>query len=473
MDRSKTEISPAELERQREYMARVAEINAASPRQPLAFVDTYGCQQNEADSEHCRGMLREMGYGFTEDEKEADVIVINTCAVREHAENRILGNVGALVHTKRAKPGQLIAVCGCMVQQKQVVERIKKSFVHVNLVFGPSCLWRFPEYLFMLLRGKKRIFAEGGDEATIAEGLPVVRRSALKAWLPIAYGCNNFCSYCIVPYVRGRERSRLPEAIIAEAKDIIAGGGKDITLLGQNVNSYGRGLEGDWNFARLMREINSLDGEFLIRFMTSHPKDATEELFETMARSEKAARHLHLPFQAGNNDILRKMNRGYTAESYLKLIEKVRSYIPDIVLTSDVIVGFPNETEAEFEDTLRLVEQVRFDSLFTFIYSKRGGTPAAEMPDGVSHAEKVARFDRLIELQTKISEEKHAAMVGKTVTALVDEIRDEELNLTARTSGNRLIHLKGDPALLGRFIPVKITDSRYWGLFGAPAEERS
>lgn len=467
MEKSRFELPEAEITRQAEIMAQIAEMNSARPSVPLAFVDTYGCQQNEADSEHIRGMLRTMGYEMTKNEADADVIVINSCAVREHAEQRILGNVGALVHTKRAKPDQKIVLCGCMVQQKHVIERLKKSFVHVNLAFGPSLIYKFPEYLQMLLRGKKRFFPEGGDEAILAEGMPTLRQNDLKVWLPVMYGCNNFCSYCIVPYVRGRERSRSPELILSEARELVKSGAKDITLLGQNVNSYGHGLEGNWNFARLIREINEIEGEFRIRFMTSHPKDATPELFETMATCEKAAKHIHLPFQAGNNRVLKMMNRGYTAEGYLKLIDTARSLMPDIVLTSDVIVGFPGETDEEFEDTMRLVEKVRFDSLFTFIYSPRSGTPAATMPDNATHEDKLRRFNKLVELQTKISEEKHRSLENSTMRVLIDGERpDEEYNLTARTSGNRLVHLKGEGSLVGSFADVKITEGRYWGLFG-------
>jgi len=410
-----------------------------------------------------------MGYVFTQNENEADIVVINTCAVREHAEMRILSNVGALVHAKKAKKDMIIAVCGCMVQQEHMAEKIKKSYPHVDLVFGTHELQNFPELLERLLLSPKRrrIFAVTDSEGRITEGLPVYRDRGVKAWLPVMYGCNNFCSYCIVPYVRGRERSRLPEHIFAEARELVASGYKEITLLGQNVNSYGKDLGTGVDFAYLIEELNKIEGEFLIRFMTSHPKDATKRLFETMAACEKAARHIHLPFQAGNNRVLKAMNRGYTKEQYLELIAMAREIMPDIVLTSDVIVGFPGETDEEFEDTLDIIRKVRFDALFTFIYSKRKGTPAAEMPDPFTREEKQRRFDRLLEIQNAISSEKHAQYVGKTIRVLVDgEGEGGEYNLTARTSGGRLVHLAGDRSLIGSFIDVEITGSTNWGLFG-------
>jgi len=465
---TRTEIPAGEIEKQKAIMQRVRESFASGPTPPLAYVDTYGCQQNEADSEKLRGMLATMGFGITGDEFAADVIVINTCAIRENAENRVYGNVGALIHTKKAKPSQTIVLCGCMAAIPEAAEKIRQSYRHVDLVFAPNILWRFPELLHRAMTAKGRVFeTEAGDGAVI-EGLPVQRDGKVKAWLPIMYGCDNFCAYCIVPYVRGRERSRAPEYVIEEARALIADGYKDITLLGQNVNSYGRGLGGGVNFASLIRRISDIDGEFLIRFMTSHPKDASEELFRAMAESGKAARHIHLPFQAGNDRVLRLMNRGYTQAEYLKKVAAARMYMPDIVLTSDVIVGFPGETDGEFEDTLRLVETARFDAMFTFIYSKRPGTPAAVLPDTVTREEKQIRFDRLMMLQNEISEEKHALYVGKTVKVLVDsEADDERYPLKARTNGGRLVHLQGAAGLVGSFTDALITGSNPWSLFGS------
>ena len=455
------------IQAQQDICNRIFDKVTADGRRPLAMVDTYGCQQNEADSEKLRGYLARMGYGFTQDEFQADVIVVNTCAVREHAEMRVLGNVGALNHSKKARPGQIIAVCGCMVQQEHMAQKLKQSYPVVDLVFGPHELWRFPELLEQVMTKHKRVFATEKNDGVVAEGIPNERDSGVKAWLSIMYGCNNFCSYCVVPYVRGRERSRRPEDVVAEARELVAAGYKEITLLGQNVNSYGRDLGLDVDFSDLIRMINGIPGDFLIRFMTSHPKDATEKLFKTMAECEKCAHQLHLPVQAGNDRILKVMNRGYTSEKYLAQVALARKYMPDLVLTTDIIVGFPNESEEEFEDTIKLVEQVRYDAMFTFIYSKRVGTPAASMPDPYTREDKQRHFDRLMEVSNRISAEKHREYEGKTLRVLVDgETGREEYNLSSRTNGGRLVHLKGDKALIGRYIDVKITASNTWALYG-------
>ena len=455
------------IQAQQDICSQIFDKVTADGRRPLAMVDTYGCQQNEADSEKLRGYLAMMGYGFTQDEFQADVIVVNTCAVREHAEMRVLGNVGALNHSKKARPGQIIAVCGCMVQQEHMAQKLKQSYPVVDLVFGPHELWRFPELLLQVMTKHKRVFATEKNDGVVAEGIPVVRQGDVKAWVSIMYGCNNFCSYCVVPYVRGRERSRRPEDVVAEAKELVAAGYKEITLLGQNVNSYGRDLGLDVDFSDLIRMINDIPGDFLIRFMTSHPKDATEKLFKTMAECEKCAHQLHLPVQAGNDRILKVMNRGYTCEKYLAQVALARSYMPDLVLTTDIIVGFPNESEEEFEDTIRLVEQVRYDAMFTFIYSKRVGTPAAAMPDPYTREDKQRHFDRLTEVANRISGEKHKEYEGKTLRVLVDgETGRDEYNLSSRTNGGRLVHLKGDKALIGCFVDVKITASNTWALYG-------
>ena len=465
----RVEIPEAELARQREICDKIRE--GLGGARPLAFVDTYGCQQNEADSEALRGYIELMGFGFTEDENEAELIVVNTCAVRGHAEMRVLGNVGALVHAKARNPRLIVAVCGCMVQQPHMAEKIKKSFRVVDLCFGPHELWRFPELYERALRRRGRVFETSPCEGVVAEGLPVHRQGSVKAWLSIMYGCNNFCTYCIVPYVRGRERSRRPEDVVAEARRLVAAGYKDITLLGQNVNSYGKDLGSDVDFADIIREINDIPGDFLIRFMTSHPRDATEKLFRTMAECEKCAKHIHLPVQSGSSRVLKAMNRHYDREKYLSLVDMARSYMPELVLTTDIIVGFPGETAEDFEETMSLVERVRYDAMFTFIFSPREGTPAAAMPDPVSREEKQAWFDRLVETANAISGEKHREYIGKRLRVLVDgETGRGEYNLSARTNGGRLVHLKGGPELVGSFIEADITDGNTWALYGVPAE---
>ena len=469
MNQTTTRISGEEIARQKDFCAQIKAMNAPLPARPLAFVDTYGCQQNEADSERLRGYLSEMGYQFTQSEAEADLIVINTCAIREHAEQRVFGNVGALTHTKRRHPEQVICLCGCMARQDHVAQRLRQSFPHVDLVFGPQLLWQFPQLLLDRLTSGKRVFATEDVPGAVAEGIPVVRQNRQKAWVSIMYGCNNFCSYCIVPYVRGRERSRDPQCVLQEVRELVAAGYKDITLLGQNVNSYGNDLDLDYHFPDLLEDIDKIPGEYLIRFMSSHPKDATNRLFDVMAKCPHVAKQLHLPFQSGNDRVLKEMNRRYTREKYLEEIRYAKSVMPGLVLTSDVIIGFPGETEAEAMDTVSLVEEVGFDALFTFIYSPRPGTKAASMPDPATRAEKQKWFDRLLEVQNANSARLHAAYVGKTVRVLVDgESDDENFPLASRTEGNRLVRLKGGKELIGQFIDVKVTDSNTWALYGEP-----
>ena len=459
-----TQITPEQLRAQQEICQKIKEYWNAQGITPRAFVDTYGCQQNEADSERIRGMLEACGYGIVDTEEGADCIVINTCAIREHAEDRVYGNVGALTHTKNRHPRQKIFLCGCMMGRPEVAARIKGSYRHVDGIFNPHHLWRFPELLYTVLMSGKRVFATEDSAGSIAEGIPVVRSNNLKAWVSIMYGCNNFCSYCIVPYVRGRERSRRPEEIVAEVKELIAAGYKDITLLGQNVNSYGKDLGLGVDFADLMAELAELPGDFWLRFMTSHPKDATKKLFDTIAAHDKIAKQFHLPFQSGNDRVLKAMNRHYDSAQYLSLVEYGRSIMPELVLTSDVIVGFPGETEEEFEDTIKLIERVRYDALFTFIFSPRPGTPAAKMDDPTPKAEKNRRFDRLCDVQNHISQEIHQAYVGRTMRVLVDG-KDGEL-LTARTEGGRLVRMTGGDRLIGQFVNAKITGCTTWSLTG-------
>ena len=465
MERKDVLLPAAEIQRQREFIGKIAELHGG--RSPRAFVDTYGCQQNVADSQRIMGMLVEMGCELTENEKEADIIVINTCAIRENAEKKVFGVIGQLVHLKESNPNLIIALCGCMAQQEVVAERVKKSYRHVDLVFGPQALWKFPELLHNVYVNRRRVFSIENVHGSIAEGLPVVRESGVKAWVSIMYGCNNFCSYCIVPYVRGRERSREAADIIAECRELIESGVKEITLLGQNVNSYGKDLEHPMDFADLLAEIDKIEGDYLIRFMTSHPKDAGRKLFDTMAQGKHIAHQLHLPVQSGNSRVLKEMNRGYTREQYLEKVNYAKSVMSDLVLTSDIIIGFPGEAEAEAMDTVSLIREVRYDALFTFIYSPRPGTPAARMPDPATRAEKQVWFDKLCDAQNEISAELHREYVGRSVRVLVDgESGDVRYPLTSRTAGGRLVHLAGDKSLVGSYVTAKVTDSNTWALFG-------
>ena len=464
MNTKTTVISQEALQQQYAFCSQIAALWHARGITPKAYVETYGCQQNEADSERIRGLLSAGGYAITDSPEGADVVVMNTCAIREHAEQRVFGNLGALVHTKRRHPDQKIFLCGCMAGQTHVSDRIKHSYHHVDGVFSTHHLWQFPEILYRVLETGKRVFYVEDEAGSIAEGLPQLRNNTLKAWVSIMYGCNNFCTYCIVPYVRGRERSRKPEDILAECCCLIESGCREITLLGQNVNSYGKDLEGGMDFADLLKAIADIPGDFLIRFMTSHPRDASEKLFDTMAASPKIAKQLHLPFQSGSSRVLKAMNRHYDRETYLEKVRYAKSVMPELVLTSDVIVGFPGETEEEFEDTLSLIEQVRYDALFTFIFSPRAGTPAASMEDPTPKEEKNRRFDKLCALQNAISEDIHAAYVGKTMRCLVDG-EDKDM-LTARTEGGRLVRFAGSKDLIGTFIPITITGSTTWSLTG-------
>ena len=457
-------ISQKDLQHQLAFCNQIQLYWADRGRTPCAYVETYGCQQNEADSEKIRGVLMESGYTITDTAEGADVVVMNTCAIREHAEQRVFGNLGALTHTKRRHPDQKIFLCGCMAGQSHVVERIRKSYPYVDGVFSTHHLWQFPEILYRALTGKKRVFFVEDEPGSIAEGLPQHRDSGLKAWVSIMYGCNNFCTYCIVPYVRGRERSRRWEDILAECQALVESGVKDITLLGQNVNSYGKDLDQGVDFSDLLLKIAAIEGDFRIRFMTSHPRDAGKKLFDTMASSPKIAKQLHLPFQSGSSRVLKAMNRHYDREKYLEAVRYAKSVMPDLVLTSDVIVGFPGETEAEFEETISLIEEVRYDSLFTFIFSPRKGTPAASMDDPTSKEEKSRRFDRLCAVQNGISEQIHTGYIGKTMLCLIDGT-DKGL-LTARTEGGRLVRLEGPESLIGTFMPVTVTGATTWSLTG-------
>ena len=467
MERKNVVLSDGDMARQREFTEKIKDLHIQRGKAVHALVDTFGCQQNVADSQHIMGMLEAMGCDFVTEPAEADIIVLNTCAIRDHAEKRVYGNLGALTHTKKANPEQIICLCGCMAQRPEVAEKVRQSYRHVDLVFGPQALWKFPELLYQVYTRRGRVFSVENEHGSIAEGMPVVRAGRTRAWGSIMYGCNNFCSYCIVPYVRGRERSRDPEQIIAEVRQLAAEGYKEITLLGQNVNSYGKDLGTGYDFADLLTALDEIPGDYLIRFMSSQPKDASFKLFDTMARCSHVAKQLHLPVQSGSDRVLRAMNRPYDKARYLELIAYARKVMPELVLTSDVIIGFPGETEAEAMETVALVEQVRFDALFTFIFSPRPGTPAAKLDDPVPRAEKQVWFDRLCDAQNKISEEIHAQYVGRTLRCLIDgQSDDSRWPLTARTAGGRLVHLVGDAFAIGNYHDVKITDSNTWALFG-------
>ena len=464
MNTKTTVISQAELDSQFAYCDKIAAYWQGQGIVPTAYVETYGCQQNEADSEKLRGYLAQGGYTIGNQAEGADVVILNTCAIREHAEQRVFGNLGALTHTKRRHPGQKIFLCGCMAGETKVSDRVRASYPHVDGVFSTHHLWQFPEILWNVLSAKKRQFFIQDEPGSIAEGIPQVRDSRLKAWVSIMYGCNNFCTYCIVPYVRGRERSRQPEDILRECRELVESGVKDITLLGQNVNSYGKDLSCGMDFADLLAAIAEIPGDFLIRFMTSHPRDASHKLFDTMAKYPKIAKQLHLPFQSGSTRVLKAMNRHYDRETYLEKVNYAKSVMPGLVLTSDVIVGFPGETEEEFEETISLIQQVHYDSLFTFIFSPRPGTPAASMEDITPKEEKNRRFDRLCAVQNAISEEIHAGYIGQTLRCLVDG-RDKDL-LTARTEGGRLVRFAGGDDLIGTFRDLTITGATTWSLTG-------
>lgn len=460
------QISPETLEQQKEFSARVREHYEIekTDAQPLACVRTYGCQQNVSDSERMKGMLHEMGFGFTDDPDEADFILFNTCAVREHAVDRVFGNVGALKHVKARRPQTLIAVCGCMVQQEHVAKRLREHYPFVGLVFGTHVIHCLPELLFNALQSPSQLTVTPAMDGVIAEGLPVRRDGTFKAFVPIMYGCNNFCTYCIVPYVRGRERSRDPQCILKEVEDLVKEGYTDITLLGQNVNSYGKGESHGVDFPELLKRVNAIPGDFIIRFMTSHPKDATPRLFDTIAACEKVSRHFHLPFQSGNDRVLKAMNRYYDRAQYLEVVNYARKVIPDISFTSDVIVGFPGETREEFEDTLSLVEEVGFTSLFTFIYSPRVGTPAASLPDPITREQKTAWLKELTDLQERLSGERLQKMIGMVHRALVENVREDYME--ARLQDNCVVRVPVDETLVGSYVNVEITAARSFIVHG-------
>lgn len=447
-------------------MSCVRSIVCAGGRVPKACVRTYGCQQNVADSERIKGMLAQMGYEFTENTEEADLVLFNTCAVREHAELKVYGNVGALKSLKAADPEMLIILCGCMMQQETVQEQIRKKYAHVDIVFGPSMIPELPVMMEQVLTERSKVFTRS-ELPQIAEDLPIVRDDAHKAWVSVMYGCNNFCTYCIVPYVRGRERSRASAQILKEVEELVRSGYRDITLLGQNVNSYGKDLEEELDFADLLAAIDQIEGDFWIRFTTSHPKDCSIKLLDTMAKCKKVCHQLQLPFQSGSDAVLKAMNRHYTAESYYALIEYARKVMPDVVVTSDVIVGFPGETEEDFQRTLDLVEKVQFDNLYTFLYSKRTGTKAALAQDQIDEETKKERFNRLLALQHPVCLKKNKEMEGKDYTVYVESVSKNDPNtLSGKTMGGKTIDFPGSAELIGQFCKVTVTKAKSWSLDG-------
>ena len=465
----KSESTAEILAEQGAYAERAAALALKIYKKtPKACVITFGCQQNVSDSERIQGMLIKCGYIITEDMSDAQFIIFNTCAVREHAEDRVYGNIGTTKALKKANPDIIVAVCGCMAQRQSVADKIRRSYPYVDMVFGTQVQYRLPEFIYKRLSGGKRIFDLTLENGEIPEDQPIKRDGTFKGWLPIMYGCDNFCTYCIVPYVRGRERSREPQKILAEAKEMIAAGYKDITLLGQNVNSYGKGTDCGVDFAELLRQINALDGDFRIRFMTSHPKDCTKELIDTIRDCEKVSSHLHLPFQSGSDRILKRMNRHYDRKRYLELVNYAKEQIPDLSLTSDIIVGFPGETYEDFKETLSLVKEVEFSSLFTFIYSPREGTPAAAMDDPVSREEKGKWFSELLKVQEEIAERNIQKHIGKTYKVLCDSVGSKDGFMSGHNSGTAVIEFKGDESMLGKFVTVKVNS--YDGVLQGTAE---
>ncbi len=441
-------------------------ITAGSGTRPRAFVLTFGCQQNEADSEILRGMSVEMGYAITDTPDDADLILVNTCAIREHAELKALSIIGQYKHLKAKKPELLIGVCGCMVTQEHRCNDIKHRYPYVDIVFGTSSVARLPELILQKKTAGRRQFCPS-EEHRVHEGLPVHRESRYRAWVSVMYGCNNFCSYCIVPYVRGRERSRQPDAVIAEVRSLVKEGYRDITLLGQNVNSYGKDLDKPCDFADLLSALDAIEGDFTLRFMTSHPKDASFKLIDTMAGSRHIAHQFHLPMQSGSDAVLHAMNRRYDTAKYLTVVDYMREKMPDVTLTSDIIVGFPGESDADFDATLAMLERVRFDMLYSFIYSPRKGTPAAEMDGQIPQEVKGARFERLLALQNRIATEQNAPLVEKALRVLCDGVSKTNTALySGRTDGNKIVFFEAAPADTGKFVTVKINRADAFALYG-------
>jgi len=460
-ERAAVLVSQQDMDKQQEYAAMLlALLSQKYTQPPRVFIRTFGCQANEADSERMAGQLLQCGFELTKDQEQAQLILFNTCAVREHAQDRVFGNVGRLKQRRQDDKNLRVGLCGCMPQQEHVAQTLREKYHFVDLVFGTHAVYRLPELLYRMYSTGRRVYEISQEDGKIVEGLPIQRDSGFKAFVPIMYGCDNFCSFCVVPLVRGRERSRDPRLILNEVRELVQAGYKEITLLGQNVNSYQS--EG-YDFTQLLRELDAIEGDFLLRFMTSHPKDCSIELLDTMAAGKHIARHLHLPVQCGNDEVLHAMNRKYTAQQYLDLASYARRVMPDISLTSDIIVGFPGESYEQFQDTLKLVEQVGFASLFTFIFSSRTGTAAAELEDPVARDEKVRWFKELTDMQDKLGAAQCAEKVGQTLRVLC-EGQGKRLALAGRTQGNQVVEFDGPQDLIGQFVVVTITQANRWNL---------
>ncbi len=441
-----------------------------NPVEKYFTIETYGCQMNEHDSEKLAGMLEGLGYIWTDNKEKADLILFNTCCVRKHAEERVYGNIGMLKALKQYKPDIILGVCGCMMQQKGVAQDIKKRFPFIDLIFGTHNLQNLPKLLKEVIEKKETVIEIQDEQGRIYEDIPVARKGGVSAWVTIMYGCNNFCSYCIVPYVRGRERSRHPDNIVKEVEELGRKGIKEITLLGQNVNSYGKDLKEKTSFAELLRKLDQIKEIKRIRFMTSHPKDLSEDLILAIRDCQRVCNQLHLPVQSGSNNILKKMNRNYTREGYLNLVRRIREEIPDIGLSTDIIVGFPGETAKDFSDTLDLIKEVRFDSAYLFLYSKRSGTPAAQMEEQVDKDTKKMRLQQLMEIQNTISSEKNSLFQNKIVEVLVEGLSKNNKNIfTGKTDTGKTVNFTSDfnlDELYGKLIKVRITDPKTWSLNG-------
>lgn len=465
-----------ETERQYYFMEKasghVAKLGEKLGRKPTCCVTTFGCQMNARDSEKLVGILEKVGYEIIEDEN-ADFVIYNTCTVRDNANQRVYGRLGVLNGYKKKNPHMKIALCGCMMQEPSVIEKIKTSYRFVDLIFGTHNIFKFAELLCSLFENEGIVIDIWKDTDKIVEDLPVERKYPFKSGINIMFGCNNFCSYCIVPYVRGRERSRDPKDIIREIERLVADGVVEVMLLGQNVNSYGKNLEHPMTFAQLLEEVEKIDGLERIRFMTSHPKDLSDELIEVLGKSKKICKHLHLPLQSGSSRILKEMNRHYTKEQYLELVKKIRAAVPDIALTTDIIVGFPGETEEDFLETMEVVKEVQYDSAFTFIYSKRTGTPAATKEDQVSPEVVKDRFDRLLHVVQEIGSQKAGALQGTVQKVLIEEINAQDEHLvTGRLSNNSVVHVPGGADLIGKIVNVSLDECKGFYYLGTLAEGR-